>query len=51
MIPLVQTNLLPAQFFASTGQDPQLLYSLLLMAFAVVLVLGLEWTAKGKNGK
>lgn len=40
--PLEQANVLPMEFARVTGQDPQLLYSLLLAAFGVLLVLGLE---------
>jgi putative membrane protein len=40
--PLEQVNVLPMEFARVTGQDPQLLYSVLLAAFGVLLVLGLE---------
>ncbi|CAA0101377.1 Uncharacterised protein [BD1-7 clade bacterium] len=41
--PLVQQNVLPGQFAAVSGQDPQLIMCLLLAAGGVVLVLALEW--------
>ena len=50
-IPLVQSNLLPAQFLASTGQEPQLVWCLLLMAAGVAVVLVLERLAQGKSAR
>lgn len=47
-IPLLQENLLPAQFLASTGLEPQLGLSLLMMVIGVGVVLVLEWVAKIK---
>jgi putative membrane protein len=44
-VPLVQQNLLPADFLARTGQDPQLVISVGLMLFAMLMVLGMEWIA------
>ena len=40
--PLEQVNVLPMEFARVTGQEPQLLISVLLAAFGVALVLGLE---------
>lgn len=48
-VPLVQTNLLPQQFLASTGQEPYLAGCLLLMAAGVAVVLVLEWVASRKS--
>lgn len=48
-IPLVQQNLMPAQYLASTGQDPQLWASIGLMVAGVVVVLVLEQLAKVKS--
>lgn len=52
-VPLQQVNVTPEQFFTMTGQDPQLLFSLALMAFAVVIVLAMELVAaqKSSSGK
>ncbi|WP_233716813.1 DUF368 domain-containing protein [Ketobacter alkanivorans] len=41
-VPVEQLNVLPQQYFELTGQNPHLIYSLILMAVAVVLVLALE---------
>ncbi|RLT92622.1 DUF368 domain-containing protein [Ketobacter sp.] len=41
-VPVEQANLLPHQYLELTGQDPKLVFSLVLMAVAVVLVLALE---------
>ncbi len=40
--PLEQVNVLPMEFARVTGQEPQFLFSVLLAAFGVALVLGLE---------
>jgi putative membrane protein len=40
--PLEQINVSPDRFAEVTGQDPQLLFCLLLAALGVVFVLGLE---------
>lgn len=40
--PLEQVNVMPMEFARLTGQDPQVLYSVLLAVFGVLLVLGLE---------
>jgi putative membrane protein len=50
IIPLVQENLLPWQFFDVTGRDPQLMLALLLAVVGVTLVLGLEvFAQKGQS--
>ncbi len=48
-IPLLQKNLLPEQFLESTGQEPQVLWCLLLMVLGVAVVLALEWVAREKQ--
>lgn len=48
-VPLVQINLSPEQFLASTGQEPYLMTCLLLMVLGVVVVLLLEWVATRKT--
>lgn len=45
-VPLTERNLLPQQFEQITGQDPQLILSVILMASAVILVLMLERVAE-----
>jgi len=46
-VPLVQENLLPHSYAVVTGNSPQTLWVLLLMALGVVLVLGLEyWSSR-----
>jgi putative membrane protein len=45
-VPLLQENLLPSRFAEISGQDPQLLFAILLAATGVLLVLGLEWLAR-----
>lgn len=42
VVPVDQANVLPQQYLELTGQDPKLLFSLVLMVIAVVLVLSLE---------
>lgn len=42
VIPVDQANVLPQQYLELTGQDPKLLFSLVLMVVAVALVLLLE---------
>ena len=42
VVPVEQLNVLPQRYLELTGQDPQLMFSVLLMVFAVVLVLALE---------
>lgn len=49
-IPLLQSNLLPQQFLASTGQDPQVIACLLLMGLGVIVVVVLERVAKARKG-
>ena len=44
-VPLLQNNLLPGQFADISGQDPQLLFAVVLAIGGIVLVLGLEWLA------
>nr|WP_024308886.1 DUF368 domain-containing protein [Pseudomonas sp. P818] len=44
-VPLLQNNLLPGQFADVSGQDPQLLFAVVLAIGGIVLVLGLEWLA------
>jgi len=44
-IPLLQTNLTPHQFLASTGQEPHLVACLALMVVGVLSVVVLEWVA------
>ena len=44
-VPLLENNLLPGQFAEISGQDPQLLFAVLLAIGGIVLVLGLEWLA------
>jgi putative membrane protein len=46
LIPVVQENLLPWQFFDATGRDPQVMLALLLALFGAILVFGLELFAK-----
>lgn len=48
-IPLVQQSLMPGQYLASTGQEPQLWACLGLMVVGVVVVLALEQLAKTKG--
>ena len=48
-VPLQQVNVTPEQFSALTGQDPQLLFSLILMLVAIILVLALEWVSADKG--
>lgn len=49
-VPLVQENLLPHSYAVVTGNNPQTLWVLLLMALGVVLVLGLEyWSSRDSN--
>lgn len=48
-IPLVQQSLMPSQYLASTGQEPQLWACLALMVAGVVVVLALEQVAKWKD--
>ncbi len=48
-VPLEQVNLLPGQFLAESGQDPQLVFSLLLMAAAIILVLVVERLSESKS--
>lgn len=47
--PLLQDNLLPAQFAQLSGQDAQLWLAILLAVGGVVLVLVLEWLAGRKQ--
>ncbi|TBU94747.1 polyprenyl-phosphate transporter [Phytopseudomonas dryadis] len=47
--PLVQENLLPWQFAATSGEDAQLLLALSLACCAIVLVLGVEWLARRRQ--
>lgn len=49
-VPLVQENLLPHSYAAITGNDPQTLWVLVLMAVGVVLVLGLEYWSNRSPG-
>lgn len=49
VVPLEQVNLLPAQFLEQSGQDPQLLFSLLLMAAAIIIVLVVERLGDSKS--
>lgn len=49
-IPILQANLLPHQFLASTGQQPQLFWCLMLMAAGIGVVLLLEWAASDRKG-
>lgn len=45
VVPVDQANVLPQSYLELTGNDPKLLMGLVLMAAAVVLVLGLEQMA------
>lgn len=42
VVPVDQVNVMPQHYLELTGQDPKLLFSLVLMVIAVVLVLSLE---------
>lgn len=44
--PLLQENLLPAQFAELTGSDAQLPWAILLCVLAIASVLGTEWLAR-----
>ena len=48
-VPVDQVNVMPDQFMALTGKDPQLLYSVGLMILAIVLVLAMEFVASQKG--
>ena len=48
-IPLLQENLMPQQFLASTGQEPHLVASILLMGLGVLSVVALEWVASSRK--
>ncbi|MEE2731373.1 MAG: DUF368 domain-containing protein [Pseudomonadota bacterium] len=50
-VPVEQANLLPHQYLELTGQDPKLVFSLMLMAVAVVLVLALERLGRAEPNK
>ena len=53
-VPLLQNNLLPGQFADVSGQDPQLLFAVVLAIGGIVLVLSLEWLARRRpidNGR
>lgn len=47
--PLIELNVWPADYAALVGQDPRLLSGILLMACAVVLVLGFEYIASRRE--
>ena len=49
-VPVEQANVLPQQYLELTGQNPHLMYSLILMAVAVVLVLALERFSSRDSG-
>lgn len=49
-VPVEQSNVLPTQYLEISGQEPQLMFGLLLMLVAVVLVLGLERIGQQKQG-
>lgn len=48
-VPLVQQNLLPAQYADLVGADPQTWVVVMLALFGLILVLGLESLAKDNN--
>ena len=48
-VPVDQVNVMPDQFMALTGKDPQLLYSIGLMILAIILVLAMEFVASQKG--
>jgi len=48
-VAMLQENLLPADFAAVSGQDPQVLLAIALALSGVALVLSLEWLARRRQ--
>jgi putative membrane protein len=42
LVPFLEENLLPTEYLARTGQNPEFLLALLFMAFGVLLVVAIE---------
>jgi putative membrane protein len=43
--PFIDENILPTEYFALVGEQPQIMAALIAFLFGIVLVLGIEWLA------